>query len=278
MPFRSAFIDSAKRQIGQVMGHWKFTSILSIVTYQAARLSLKFFEQPGAEHIRAVMFTNSNTHSKFSRMGYQQEFGTDRFEIHRKGLCFTPDPDAKDPSYFAYRLAQPPLVEWWGQGLVVHHNPNALFPLPKDFFSGAMQAYIEDGQYKADIPEWHPFVSKTFIFQFEEAKSWSMTGPRVYVMPITRDEFRRAFPLNIDEIVITTEEGWFTDESKSFLGVVVRDKIDHDWGYVILARDEHFVFRAIDTAHSRPTRDTAHIELQTAIARLLIQSQRIFPQ
>ena len=237
-----------------------------------------FFEQLGAEHISAVVFTNSGTHAKFTRMGYQQGFGIDHFEIHRSGFCFTPDPDAKDPSYFSYSLAQSPLVEWWGQGLVVHHNPNALFPLPKDFFPGAMQAYIEDGQYKSDIPDWHPFVSTTFIAHFEESKSWSMTGPRVYVTPITKSEFRNAFPFDTDVMGITTEEGWFIDESESFLGVVVKDKADQDWGYIILARDEHFIFRAIDTAHSRPTREIARMELQLAIAKLVMKGQRIFPQ
>ena len=40
------------------------------------------------------------------------------------------------------------MVESWGQGLVVNHNPNALFPLPRDFSPEAVQAYIEDGKYK----------------------------------------------------------------------------------------------------------------------------------
>ncbi len=237
-----------------------------------------FFEQPGTEHISAVVFTNSGTHAKFARMGYQQGLGIDHFEIHRSGFCFTLDPDAQDPTYFSYSLAQPPLVEWWGQGIVVHHNPNALFPLPKDFFSGAMQAFIEDGQLKSENREWHPFVSTTFIFHFEESKSWSMTGPRVYVTPITKSEFRSAFPLDVDVLGLTREVGWFTDESESFLGVILEDKADHDWGYVILARDEHFNFRAIDTAHSIPTRKTARVELQLAMAKLVMQGQRIFPQ
>ena len=237
-----------------------------------------FFEQPGTERISAVVFTNSGTHAKFSRMGYQQGFGTDHFEIHRRGFCLTPDPNAKDPSYFAYSLAQPPLVEWWGQGLVVHHNPHALFPLPRDYFPGAMQVYVEDGQCKSDIPEWHPFVSKTFIFHFEESKSWSMTGPRVFVTPITRNDFRGEFPFDTDDMGLTMEEGWFTDESESFLGVILEDKTDSDWGYVILARDEHFVFRAIDAAPSFPTREIARSELQLAIARLVMNGQRIFPR
>ena len=237
-----------------------------------------FFEQPGAEHISAVVFTNSGTHAKFTRMGYQQGFGTDHFEVIRRGFCYTPDPDAKDASFFSYSLSQPPMVEWWGQGLVVSHNPNALLPLPKDFFHGAMQAYIEDGRYMADIPDWHPFVSQTFSLHFEEARPYPITVPRVLVLPIPEKAFRGVFPFETNVLGITTEEGWFTDESESFLGVLLSDKIDHDWGYVILARDEHFIFRAIDTAHSMQTREMARQELQLAIAGLVMQSQRIFPQ
>lgn len=237
-----------------------------------------FFGQPGTEHISAVVFSNSGTHAKFTRMGYQQGFGTDHFDVIRRGFCYAPDPDARDPSYFSYSLALPPLVESWGQGLVVHHNPNALIPLPKDFFHDALQAYIEDGQYKADIPEWHPFVSSTFILHSEESKSWSITGPRALIMPITKSQFRSVFPLDTDEFGISTENGWFVDDSESFLGVVFEDRTDHDWGYAIVARDEYFVFRAIDTAHSKPYRQTARIELQLAMAKLVMQGQRIFPQ
>ena len=247
-------------------------------TSGAKTIPSNFFEQPDTEHISAVIFTNSGTHAKFTRMGYQQGFGIDHFEILRRGYSFAPDPEAKDPAYFFYSLSQAPLVEWWGQGLVVHHNPNALYPLPKDFFPGAMQAYIEDGQYKAEIPDWHPFTSTTVDLHFETPKSTSMTEPRVYVTPITKSQFRNVFPFDIDVMGITTEEGWFTDETESFLGVVVKDKADQDWGYIILARDEHFIFRAIDTAHSMPTRETARIDLQSAIGKLVMQGQRIFPQ
>lgn len=237
-----------------------------------------FFEQPRAEHISAVVFTNSGTHAKFTRMGFQQGFGNDHFEVIRRGFSYTPDPDAKDATFFSYCLSQPPLVESWGQGVVVNHNPNALFPLPKDFFPGAVQAYIEDGQYKADITDWHPFVSQTISLHFEKARPAPITVPRAFVLPIAEKDFRDAFPLETSNMSINTEEGWFTDESESFLGVLFRDRIDHDWGYVILARDEHFIFRAIDTVHSMQTRETARQELQLAIAGRVMQSQRIFPQ
>jgi hypothetical protein len=60
--------------------------------------------------------------------------------------------------------------------------------------------------------------------------------------------------------------------------VVIRDKVDNDWGYVVLARDEHFHFRAIEVESSLQTRDQARMDLQTKISELLAEPQRIFPQ
>jgi hypothetical protein len=59
-----------------------------------------FFAQPGTENISAVVFTNSGTHTKFTRMGYQQGIGIENFDITRYGFSYYPHPDAKDPTYF----------------------------------------------------------------------------------------------------------------------------------------------------------------------------------
>ena len=40
-----------------------------------------FFSQPHTEHISAVLFTNSGTHAKFSRMGYLHGFGCDVIDM-----------------------------------------------------------------------------------------------------------------------------------------------------------------------------------------------------
>jgi hypothetical protein len=47
-----------------------------------------FFDQPDAEHVSALLFSNSGTHAKFSRMGYQSGFGTDVLKIQRFGRSF----------------------------------------------------------------------------------------------------------------------------------------------------------------------------------------------
>ena len=181
-----------------------------------------------------------------------------------------------DPTYFEYSLPEPPLVESWGQGLVVNHNPNATFPLPRGYFPEAVEAYIEDGKYKAEYLYWSPFSSRTRVRHFANPKS---RPPRVPVAAITRSEFEDMCGFAVDDSNPPfTEEGWFMDETGSFLGMVVQHKADQDWGYVILARDEHFQFRAIDTNASKLSRLIARRELQFAISNLVAGTQRIFPQ
>ncbi len=239
-----------------------------------------FFAQEGAEYISAVMFTNSGTHAKFSRMGFQQGLGTDYFEIIRRGYSYTPDPDARDPSLFSYSLSHPPIVEWWGQGLSVFHNPNALFPLPRNFIAGALQSYIEDGLYKSDAPDWHPYSSISTLIPFHEKREMLLPlAPTILVTPISKSEFRDICPFTrLEEMGVITEDGWFVDESGGFFGAIFKDNVDGNWGWIILARDEYYVFRAIETSHSLPSRDFARRMLQFAIMELITKGQRIFPQ
>ena len=255
------------------------TDIVESHTYGAKTINSNFFEQPDTEYVSAVVFTNSGTHAKFTRMGYQEGFGIEHFDVFREGYCCNPDPEAMDPTYFEYNLAEPPLVESWGQGLVVNHNPNALFPLPRGYFPEALEGYIEDGEYKAEPPIWHPFSSRTRTRHFANPENRPPRVPRVYVSAITKREFESMCGFaGHDSNPFFTEEGWFIDETESFLGVVVQHKVDQDWGYVVLARDEHFQFRAIETAASKLSRLIARRELQFAISNLVAGAQRIFRQ
>ena len=255
------------------------TDIVESHTYGDKTIPSNFFEQPDTEHISAVVFTNSGTHGKFTRMGYQQGFGVEHFDVSRSGYCVNLDPDAMDPTYFEYSLAEPPLVESWGQGLVINHNPNALFPLPKGYFPDALEAYIVDGEYKTDCPPWHPYSSRTHTLYFADPRSRPPRSHRVYVGAITKADFEAMCGFAVQNAdPFLTQEGWFTDETESFLGVVVRHKVYRDWGYVVLARDEHFRFRAIKTDAYKPSRLIARRELQFAMSDLVAGAQRIFPR
>lgn len=240
-----------------------------------------FFSQPDTEHISVVLFTNCGTLAKFSRMGYLHGFGCDVIDINRSGYFFNPDPDAMDPTFFSYNLDEPPLVETWGEGLVALHNPNCLHPIPRDFFVDAVQGYIKDGAYMTDHSGWHPISSETLVCYVGEAKKQlSEVLPRrgrFAIHAITKKQFQQTWRFAItDDNPFGEEKGWFEDESRSFLATVFKDKIDHDWGCVILARDQYYQFRAIYVDSSLPTRWAAIDEIHKKMVELLSSPRRIF--
>lgn len=268
---------------------WESNGDLSITdakvekhTLAKKRIPSDFFNQPDTNNISAVIFTNSGTNAKFARMGFQQGIGNDVLHISRSGFCFNPEPTAMDATLFNYNLDEPPFVETWGQGLVVLHNPNCLHPVPKDFFIDAVQGYIEDGKYKADFPPWHPITSQTMILHLGEVKKKMAKifpkMPQLFVSAISKEDFQEACGFIVPPNPIGEEHGWYADFTGSFLGVVINDKIDSDWVYVILARDSYYQFRTIETECSLPSRDKARVKLQIKIGELLSKPQRIFPQ
>jgi hypothetical protein len=246
------------------------------------KIPSNFFSQPDTEHISAVVFTNSGTHAKLLRMGYQHGYGCDVIDMTRIGNCFNPDPDAMDPSFFIYNLDEPPFVEPWGQGLVVLHNPNSLHPIPRDYFIDAVQGYVEDGTYATDHHGWHPINSKTMsIYLGEAKKKLSEALPRnvrILIRAIPKKEFQSICVFSLpDDNPMGEEKGWFADESYSFLGVVVQDKTDQDWGWAIFGRDEHFLFRIIEWNTSLSTRYSAIDAMQRKMVKLASSPKRIFP-
>jgi hypothetical protein len=241
-----------------------------------------FFTQPDAENISAVLFTNSGTSAKFGRMGFQHGIGNDTIVMNRSGYCYNPHPDAMDPTFFSYSMDCPPLVESWGQGLVVLHNPNARIPLPRDFFIDAVQGYIDGGLMRTDLCGWHPMASTTMIADLGEAKQAIMKlpfmAPPIAIGAITKTEFQHVSGIDHNENPIILEHGWYSDDTDSFLGVLISDKVDGDWGYVVMARDILGEFRAIETDVSMATRHEARERLQIEMAKLLSRPKRIFAQ
>ena len=53
------------------------------------------FAQPEAEHLAAVIFTNSATVMKFARLGTERGYGPDDVAMVRFGLMYDPEPNAR---------------------------------------------------------------------------------------------------------------------------------------------------------------------------------------
>ena len=242
-----------------------------------------FFSQPETEHISAVVFTNSGTHAKFSRMGYLHGYGSDVLDIVRTGYFFNPDPDAMDPTLFSYNLDDLPLIETWGEGLVVCHNPRCLYPIPHDYFSDAVQACVENEKYTTDHSQslWHPISSQTNVLHMGEIKeklsSFLARRSRCAITSIPKMAFQQMCGFAVDnKNPFGQEHGWFADESGSFLGVIVHDKIDGDWACVVLARDQYFQFRPVFCESSLSGRSCAVETLQHKMLEMLLEPRRIY--
>lgn len=242
-----------------------------------------FFDQPDTENISAVIFANTGTSAKFGRMGYQNGIGVETINMTRMGYCLNLERDARDPTLFSYNLDEPPHVETWGEGMVVIHNPNCRHPLPLTFFPDAAQTMLDEQRRPRTLTSvWHPFTSKTIIIDMGETKKQlaELLPPRIpgfFVYAITKTEFRGISGF-LEPTFVLQEDGWFTDDSTSFLGIVTHDNTDDDWGFIVMARDEFFQFHAIDFGVSIESRDIARETLQKRIARLLSLPQRIFPR
>jgi hypothetical protein len=99
------------------------------------------------------------------------------------------------------------------------------------------------------------------------------------INPISRDEFDAYEPFRAPGVeMLADEQEWYADDFGNVLGSVIRDKVDDDWSYVILGRDERGRFRAIDVDSSIETRQRASTELLRKMAELETSGELDFPQ
>src|SRR5205085_4716286 len=111
-------------------------------------ISSGFFLQPDAENISAVIFSNSGTWPKFSRMGFQAGYHRGNVTMFRQGFCHDADPRASEPAKFFYVVGDGSHNEKWGEGLEVFHNPKARIALPREYFPDAADHVLRDGVLK----------------------------------------------------------------------------------------------------------------------------------
>jgi hypothetical protein len=122
-----------------------------------------FFDQPGAENVSAVLFSNAGTIAKFDRMGVVAGFAAPSHLYLRTGNRFNPDPNAVVGLPFSVDVAAPEYVEGWSDELQIFHNPNAKIPLDHAWLGGLAQFYFKNDQQFSLIPEGHVWSSTTMI-------------------------------------------------------------------------------------------------------------------
>lgn len=143
-----------------------------------------FFNLPGAENVSAVFVNNSGTISKFNRMGLQGGFGSGRVLMIREGTAVDHDPNALEPKIFRAVVNSEGYEEGWVEGANIFHNPNALHPVPEDWFPGAAQHHLlPDGQMLSTTPDFHPYSSTTRqAAPMDVAKFLAEVGDKTHMM------------------------------------------------------------------------------------------------
>jgi len=120
-----------------------------------------YFFQPKSENVSAVLSSASGTISKFNRIGRQAGFFDPNVIMIRMGTFHDHDPNAVVPRLFRYKVDENS-EETWAEGLSMYHNPNALYPIPRELFPSIAHHEFKDGQIVSQLPEFHPYSSVTF--------------------------------------------------------------------------------------------------------------------
>ncbi|MCY9696438.1 hypothetical protein [Paenibacillus alginolyticus] len=190
-----------------------------------------FFSQPDTENISAIIFSNSGTTGKFKRMGFYHGFMSKNMKIYRKGVCYDPDPSALRPKEFHYDLDDYDEEEW-GDGLEVFHNPNAKYPLPKDYFPDAAYHFIENDEIISFLPEFFVYNSKTITIDLSDESETTPVG----VMRVTKSKINTLIP-NRPEFM--PEKEWFIDSKTNNVGIIVFDIFDNSFNVLIYKNERN---------------------------------------
>jgi hypothetical protein len=253
-----------------------------------------FFASPDAEHVSAVLFSNSATIAKFNRMGFLKGYRPEQLGMIRAGSCFNHQPHATEPCPFMYTVGDPSAPEeTWAQGLSMFHNPKALVPVPEELFPGIAHHRLDKlNRMRSVVPPFHPYGSVTQVLNWAPDP---MAGPpggppvssallqmlrgepptgaheakaaRPGVRRISREEYRSHNLAGGPILAPAMEKAWFADE-KGLLGTVFLDVTDKDWNFAVLGPDEEGVYRWLAGNGGMETQEEAEQELIAEMASI----------
>lgn len=133
------------------------------------RIPSGFFDQPLAENVSAVIFSNAGTIAKFDRMGVVAGFAEPGVRYVRFGLRYNSDPNAAMGTPFFDDVQSPDYEEWWTDEVQVFHNPRAVHPLEFMALPGATHHYFEEGDLRTFAPEGSVLSSYTMLMTTHDA-------------------------------------------------------------------------------------------------------------
>lgn len=136
-----------------------------------------FFDQPLAENVSAVIFSNAGTIAKFDRMGVVAGFAEPGVRYLRMGYRYSAASESTNGISFVDDLLSDGYEEWWTEEIQVFHNPNALHPLPIMTLMGAIHHAFEDGELKTLAPEGAVMTSYTMLLSTFEDDGVASAAP-----------------------------------------------------------------------------------------------------
>jgi hypothetical protein len=122
-----------------------------------------FFFQNGAENVSAIIANPQGTLSKFNRIGYVADFGDRTVKMIKRGQRVPMPNEGTLHMAFEQRVDDPEFNESWTEGMVVFHNPRALYPLDRRLIPDAAHEFLVDGAFMTSHPEFHPTLSETLV-------------------------------------------------------------------------------------------------------------------
>ncbi|MET1253500.1 hypothetical protein [Aliikangiella maris] len=93
-----------------------------------------FFKQENSKYVSAILFSNAATITTFNRMGKLAGLGSSRVKMLRQGMKAHPEPSSFSAMPFVCDVDDENYEEAWGDGVVMYHNPFALYPVDPDMF------------------------------------------------------------------------------------------------------------------------------------------------
>ncbi len=128
-------------------------------------ISLRFFSQPEAENISAIILNPSGTLSKFNRMGKELKFGKNSIVIKCKKEFYNMEDGSFHTveQYIGDDFSTNDVDEKFTDGLIVLKNPNAKYPIYDELFPESLQFSEENGHLKVFSSNKHCLYSCTQV-------------------------------------------------------------------------------------------------------------------
>jgi len=90
------------------------------------------------------------------------------------------------------------------------------------------------------------------------------------IQSITEEKFNSySFEKNPMSTLFGTEKKWFEDKENNLIATIIKDKIDSDWAYVIMALDSDGEYRAIEVEASMDSQEIAESRINLKLSELI---------